>query len=149
MEMIKPFTRPEENIEVNIEKKDTVHKEEQPKLIKPFTRVETPSTKLYLVLKYYDEKDLDGEEIRDFEFFEGTSQDLYDYLKAEIEADSDTQLDVMRSRILVDSPKISISHKCSVYMFMKDLRNRGVVLDNTSFDIEDYFYSFETKEKGE
>lgn len=149
MEMIKPFTRPEENIEVNIEKKDTVHKEEQPKLIKPFTRVETPSTKLYLVLKYYDEKDLDGEEIRDFEFFEGTSQDLYDYLKAEIEADSDTQLDVMRSRILVDSPKISISHKCSVYMFMKDLRNRGVVLDNTSFDIEDYFYSFETEEKGE
>ena len=147
--MIKPFTRPEENIEVNIEKKDAVHKEEQPKLIKPFTRVETPSTKLYLVLKYYDEKDLDGEEIRDFEFFEGTSQDLYDYLKAEIEADSDTQLDVMRSRILVDSPKISISHKCSAYMFMKDLRNRGVVLDNTSFDIEDYFYSFETEEKGE
>ncbi len=149
MEMIKPFTRPEENIEVNIEKKDTVHKEEQPKLIKPFTRVETPSTKLYLVLKYYDEKDLDGEEIRDFEFFEGTSQDLYDYLKAEIEADSDTQLDVMRSRILVDSPKISISHKCSVYMFMKDLRNRGVVMDDTSFDIEDYFYSFENEEKGE
>lgn len=149
MEMIKPFTRPEENIEVNIEKKDAVHKEEQPKLIKPFTRVETQSTKLYLVLKYYDEKDLDGEEIRDFEFFEGTSQDLYDYLKAEIEADSDTQLDVMRSRILVDSPKISISHKCSVYMFMKDLRNRGVVLDNTSFDIEDYFYSFEIEEKGE
>ena len=147
--MIKPFTRPEENIEVNIEKKDTVHKEEQPKLIKPFTRVETPSTKLYLVLKYYDEKDLDGEEIRDFEFFEGTSQDLYDYLKAEIEADSDTQLDVMRSRILVDSPKISISHKCSVYMFMKDLRNRGVVMDDTSFDIEDYFYSFENEEKGE
>ena len=100
-------------------------------------------------LKCYDEKDLDGEEIRDFEFFEGTSQDLYDYLKAEIEADSDTQLDVMRSRILVDSPKISISHKCSVYMFMKDLRNRGVVMDDTSFDIEDYFYSFENEEKGE
>lgn len=146
--MVRPFTREDEQLEVQIGKKENNAQGEQ-KMIKPFVRAESPSEKLYLILKYYEETELDGEEIRDFEFFTGTSQDLYDYLKSEIEADTTTQLDIMRSRILVDSPKISISHKCTVYMFMKDLRDRGTVVDDTNFDIEDYYYSLETEEKGE
>ena len=38
--------------------------------------------KKYLVLKYYSADD-DGEEVRDFDFFEGTTQELYEYLKDE------------------------------------------------------------------
>lgn len=97
-----------------------------------------PKEKLYLILKYYNSGEDGAEDYRDFEFFTGTTQALYDHMKAEIEVSDD--LDVMRSRVLVDSHNITISHKCSIYVFMKDAKDTGRVIDNTSFDIHDYYY---------
>lgn len=112
---------------------------EEKKLIKPFVVNDKSSKlKLYLILKYYNSGNDGAEDYRDFEFFNGTTSDVYAHLKLEIETSTD--FDVMRSRILVDSPNISISHKCSIYTFMKDAKDTGRVIDNTSFDIQDYYY---------
>ena len=97
-----------------------------------------PKEKLYLILKYYNSGEEGAEDYRDFEFFTGTTQALYDHMKTEIEMTDD--LDIMRSRVLVDSHNITISHKCSIYVFMKDAKDTGRVVDNTSFDIHDYYY---------
>lgn len=97
-----------------------------------------PKEKLYLILKYYNSGVEGAEDYRDFEFFTGTTQALYDHMKTEIEMTDD--LDIMRSRVLVDSHNITISHKCSIYVFMKDAKDTGRVVDNTSFDIHDYYY---------
>lgn len=97
-----------------------------------------PKEKLYLILKYYNSGAEGAEDYRDFEFFTGTTQALYDHMKTEIEVSDD--LDIMRSRVLVDSHNITISHKCSIYVFMKDAKDTGRVVDNTSFDIHDYYY---------
>lgn len=119
-------------------------------LIQPFTTVDTPVEKLYLILKYYENRENpDGEMERDFEFFTGTSQSLYDHLKEEImeqdDQDCKLALDVMKSRVLVDSPNIKISHKCTVFIFMKDIIERGKAIDESSFDIMDYYYEEEEK----
>lgn len=128
--MIKPFT-------INMDKEES-EKKEQKKLIKPITIENAPKTKLYLLLKYYNSGAENEEDYRDFEFFNGTTQEMYDHLKLEIESSDD--IDVMRSRILVDSPNIRISHKCSIYIFMKDAKDTGRITDDTSFDIQDYYY---------
>lgn len=128
---MKPF-------EVHVTKEEETKKQEQPKKIRPFETIDTPKEKLYLILKIYEDQENDSEELRDFEFFTGTSQNLYDHLKEEIELNSG--IDVMRSRVLVDSPNISISHKCSVFMFMRDTKDLGKIIDDSSFDINDYYY---------
>lgn len=117
-------------------------------MIQPFTTIDTPVEKLYLILKYYEDREnSDGEMVRDFEFFTGTSQTLYDHLKEEIiEQDEEgcrLALDVMKSRVLVDSPNIKISHKCTVFIFMKNIIERGKAVDDSSFDIMDYYYEEE------
>lgn len=130
--LIKPFT-------INVDKK------EEPKLVKPFTIKEAPRVKLYLVLKYYNSNADNEEDYRDFEFFNGTTQEIYNHLKLEIE-NSDT-FDIMRSRILVDSPNIQISHKLNIYTFMKDARDTGRVVDESSFNIQDYYYDLDNTEE--
>lgn len=56
-------------------------------------------------------------------------------------------LDIMRSRILVDSPKIRISTKCSIYSFMKNMLTTGKVIDKTGFNIDDFYYEQEEDEE--
>lgn len=128
-EMVKPFTT---NVSNN-----NVEGESTPRTVRPFTTKDTPK-KLYLILKYYTSKEDNIEDYRSFEFYKGTSQDLYDHLKSEIETHD--ELDIMRSRVLVDSPTITISRKCTIYMFMRDMRSEGRITDESSFDIEDYSY---------
>lgn len=105
---------------------------------RPFTTKDTPVEKLYLVLKVYVPREDNVEEYRSFEFYKGTSQELYDHIKREIETHD--ELDIMRSRVLVDSPTVTISRKCTIYMFMRDMRSSKRIIDDTSFDIEDYAY---------
>ena len=96
-----------------------------------------PNRKLYLLLLIIT-SDVDNQEDENtFKFIKGR-QEVYDYIKGELEAG--VNLDCMKSLVLVDSPKISISKGVSVYSFMNDMRERGNVIDVSSFDIEDYFY---------
>lgn len=135
---IKPFT-------ININNGGQKKEENKPKeMIKPFTIEEAPKVKLYLVLKYYSANSEYVEDYRDYEYFRGTTQEMYDHLKVELETSD--EFDAMKSRVLVDSPNITISHKCSVYMFMKDARDIGKVKDESSFDIADYYYDLEDTE---
>lgn len=107
--------------------------------IKPFTIEPDDSgeTKLYLLLLYIDDGN-NSEPIQEFIFITGR-QKAYDTLKTYVENDI-AYVDVMKSRVLVDSPNVSISHKLSVYMFMKNMRESGKIIDDTSFDIEEYWY---------
>lgn len=126
------------------------------KMIKPFTvgimkdKEEQPTTqvtkKLYLLLKVYNSGSDNAEDYRDFEFIEGTRQEVYDQIKIEIQTNRD--FDIMRSRILVDAPTISISHKCSIYLFMKEAKDFGKIVDETSFDIDSYYYDINDSEDG-
>ena len=94
-------------------------------------------TKLYLLLMVFSNKD-GGEDARDFEFFEGTRQQVYDYVKELMMYDeSDYKLLIDKSLILVDSPKIRISHECTFYTFMKSMYELGKIKDD-NYNIEDY-----------
>lgn len=106
---------------------------------RPFTTIDTPpKKKLYLILKVINDQDGTLEEERDFDFFKGTTQELYDHLRMEI-LSYNGQLDVMKSRVLVDAPNIRISHKCSIFMFMKDTKDLKKIIDDTAFDIMEYY----------
>lgn len=161
-DMIKPFTTEVEESAENIaETKEVVREAPTPttvikngvELIQPFTTIDTPIKRLYLILKVYTDVDAcdgEAEQIRDFEFFTGTSQELYDRIKEEIIESDDfsvrQKIDVMKSIIFADSPKITIglatkkTKPCSMYKIMKNLREQGKIVDETSFDIEDYKY---------
>ena len=55
-------------------------------MVQPFTTIDTPTRKLYLLLKVYNDMDAgegEAEQLRDFEFFTGTSQELYDKVRSE------------------------------------------------------------------
>ena len=108
--------------------------------IKPFTMDENKSKeKLYLILAYYDSLVENGEDEKDWEFFRGTTQGLYDHVK--LMMTSDKRFDAMRSKIFVDSPSITIgSANTSVFRIMLELREKGRVVDDTSFDIRDYYW---------
>ena len=109
----------------------------------PFTTKDTPpKKKLYLILKYLYNPDENKEFDRDFEYFRGTTQELYDHLKEEILLNI-RAFDLMKSRELVDAPNIRISHKCSVFMFMKDTKDLGKIEDDSNFNIMEYYYNVE------
>ena len=166
-EMIKPFTvevtkedenkqlTPTEEITKQAPKPITVIRDGV-EMIQPFTTIDTPTKKLYLILRVYNDMDAgegELEQIKDFEFFTGTSQELYDKLKEEIIDSKDEsvrqKLDIMDSIVMVDSSKITLSvvmskkKPCSVYKIMRNLKEQGKIVDDTSFDIEDYRYGDE------
>ena len=173
-EMIKPFTvnfgKDEKSESATQITPTTEVKKEAPKpttvvrngaeMIQPFTTIDTPTRKLYLLLKVYNDMDAgegEAEQLRDFEFFTGTSQELYDKVREEILESDDSsvrqKIDVMKSMILVDSNKITIgvamskNKPCSMYKIMKNLKEQGRAVDDTSFDIEDYKYDTDNEEE--
>lgn len=104
----------------------------------------------YLILLEGEYKDGDGENYRSFEFITGR-QAAYDYIKEILENmhdDSDFEylLDVSKSKIISeppvitpDTPRITLSNMLTVYSFMKIMREKGKVVDDSSFDIESFF----------
>lgn len=112
---------------------------EEKTLISPFEIVpegeQLDNEKLYLVLLYieHDEDNVETEKV--FRFIKGR-QDTYDYLRELLE--SGENVNILKSRVLVDSPKISISHKCSVFVFMRDMKEKHKVFDTSTFSIYDY-----------
>lgn len=168
-EMIKPFTvnitqqsdsrdiTPTENIKREAPTPGTVIKDGE-QMEQPFTTIDTPKSKIYLILKIYDDLNAgegDDEQFRDFEFFTGTSQELYDKIKEEILESDDFEvrqkIDVMKSMVLVNSNKITIGvalrkdNPCSMYRIMKNLKEQGKIVDESSFDIDDYKYDMESE----
>ena len=146
----KPFTLDEDYAKLveNAQKAEVIT-EDGKTLKKPFL-IESKeksdgSTKLYLVLLYFESKSDDCENVRDFAFVTGR-EIVYKMLKEYLENDSDLQLDAMKSRVLVDSPKVQISHPYSVFAFMRDMKEKLLVTDNSSFDIYDYYYDEENED---
>lgn len=105
-----------------------------------------PNHKKYLVLLYITSTVDNLEDGKDF-FFENGRQATYDRIKHLLE--NDWQVDCMKSLVFVDSPKVTIATRTSVYTFMKDVREQKKVIDDTSFDIEDYYYEVDDKEESE
>lgn len=124
------------------EQREALRKEREAKLGDKFK---------YLILLEGEYRDNDGENYRTFEFITGR-QDTYDFikelLKSQDEGDTEYILDVSLSRILSeppasmitpDTPRLTLSNMLSVYSFMKLMKDKGKVVDNTDFNIEDYF----------
>lgn len=116
------------------------------KLQRPFTTKNTPQIKMYLILSEYSYIENPDQIIHDWELFYGTTQDLYDHLKLLI-TDEGANYDVMKSRLLVNGENTRLKNNASVYQFMSMQIERGNVIDDTNFDIEDYYYDLPDEEE--
>ena len=103
----------------------------------------------YLILLEGEYRKGDGESYRSFEFVTGR-QAAYDYIKDILENmnDSDFEyvLDVSKSRIISeppvitkDTPRITLSNMLTLYSFMKAMKEKHKIIDESSFSVEDYF----------
>ena len=91
-----------------------------------------PTTKVYLILLFgYDSED-DGYEYRDWEVIIGR-QETYNRLKNLIESDA---IDPLKSFVL--SGNTEPEKAITVYRFMKHCIDNDRVVDNSSFDINEY-----------
>ena len=104
-------------------------------LIRGITYDEEPD-KIYLVLLDGVDKD-ETTKFRDWEFIEGR-QKAYDYIKSMIESEY-LNIDILESKIIVNSEKVKIDDGISIYEFMKTMKEKDKIIDYTSFDIEDYY----------
>lgn len=119
-------------------------------LIKPFQILaegaQDPNHKLYLVLVVNSSMEDNVEDDRDFFFVKGR-QAVFDKIRLMLE--SGEPIDIMRSLIYVDSNKVKISMRTSVYRFMRDCLNTSKVINDSGFDIGDYYYDYEYEERTE
>lgn len=111
----------------------------------------------YLILLEGEYKYKDGENYKSFEFITGR-QAAYDYIKDILmnmhDSDYEYMLDISKSRIISeppvvtkDTPRITLSNMLTVYSFMKIMREKGKITDDSSFDIEDYFDEYISEEE--
>ena len=100
--------------------------------------------KTYLVLLEGEIPTNEGENYKTYEFILGR-QATYDYIKDIIQS-QDIIFDAMKSKVIVDSEKVNIGKALSVYNFMRIMKENNKVVDESSFDIEDYYYDIEEKE---
>lgn len=115
-------------------------------LKRPLVTKDTPKIKMYLILSEYSYTDNEVQNIHDWEIFYGTTQDLYDHLMLLI-TDDGVNYDVMKSRLLVNGDNTRLKNNASVYQFMKMQLERNTVVDETDFDIEDYYYDLPEDEE--
>lgn len=149
-EMKKPFSMDLDYAKLIEEGEEERKVRQENKMVKPFTmdlKMAKSGEKMYLVLYVYTCQI--GEDVHDFEFIVGR-QATYDRIKELLtSSDEDEQLDAMRSLVFVDSPKIQISKRLSIYSFMKDMKLNNKINDDTSFDINDYYYEVDENEEQE
>lgn len=137
MSELKPMFKEIKDEELEQERKNI---EEQIKTYKDIEALQKQdydkNEKLYLVLWYLD---TNSEQEHIFEFVKGR-QATYDYIKELLKDDEFGPLvDINKSRVLADSPKIQISHYVSIYRFMYDMKYKNLIEDDdSSFDIEDW-----------
>lgn len=105
---------------------------------KPVTiNMDLKEKKNYLVLFEIIKDDSENE--RNFEFFTGTREDLYWYLKNYMGECNEAGIDVMKSKLLVEGAKFKFKNAPSIYTFMKDTLTRGIA-DDPHSDIDEYYY---------
>lgn len=147
---IKPFSMGITDDQIRaIEGEEGVRKRRE-SLEKPFIMDETMmKEKEYLVLMEFEFPEEDRENERFFDFITGTTATVYEYIKNIMYNNNESGLDIMHSYVLVDSPKVSISKKITIYKFMKNAIVTGKVVDESGFDIEEYYYDPEDEEEEE
>lgn len=118
-------------------------------------RIKSGTNILYLVLLYYDSKDENKEDSKDWIMMYGR-QTVYDFIKNIITnegVEDEVALNVDKSLIYADNPdipdennKLRISNGISLYKFVRDCVARKKVIDDPSFDIEEYHFESDTEE---
>lgn len=93
-----------------------------------------PTTKIYLILSlgYSQDNETEGDEVRDWEVVIGR-QETYDRLKNLIESEA---IDPHKSFVL--SGETAPEQAITVFRFMKYCLDGDKVVDNTTFDIDEY-----------
>lgn len=100
--------------------------------------------KNYLILFEIVNEDYENE--RTFEFFTGTRESLYWYLKDYMGTDNEAGVDIMKSKLIVEGGTFKFKNAPSIYTFMKDTLVRGIV-DDPHPDIEEYHYEDNEEEE--
>lgn len=136
---IKPFSMVLTDADIlDIEGQEAVEKRHQ-ELIKPFELDESMmQEKEYLLLLVFTADEYEDE--KTFEFITGTTSQAYNRIKQIMGKDNECCLDIKKSSIIVDSPKVSISKRISIYKFMKNAIVTGKVIEDTGFDIDEFYY---------
>lgn len=116
--------------------------------IKPFTIDESMvKEKEYLLLLVFTKDEYEDE--RTFEFITGTTADVYKFIKNQMANDNESCLDIKKSFVIVDSPKVSISKRITVYKFMKNAIITGKVIEESGFNIDEFYYEDSDEENEE
>lgn len=149
-EKIKPFSMVITDDDIRAVEGEEAVKERHEKLQKPFIMDETMmKEKEYLVLMEFEFPEEDRENERFFDFITGTTATVYDYIKDIMYNDNEAGLDIMHSYVLVDSPKVSISKRITIYKFMKNAIVTGKVIDESGFNIDEFYYEDPDEEEEE
>lgn len=112
-------------------------------------RIKSGGNILYLILLYYDSKDENKEDMKDWTMIIGR-QSAYIFIKDIITSEDvgdEVTLNVDKSLIYADNPnvpdennRLRIRNGISVYKFVKDCVSREKVIVDPSFDIEEYHF---------
>lgn len=103
----------------------------------------------YLILFNGVYKDNEDTEYRDWQIVKGR-QATYDMIKeillSQDDVDTDTLIDVSTSYIIAEppvitesTPRITFKNMLSIYAFMQKMLINSLVVDDSSFSIEDYY----------
>ena len=114
-------------------------------LVKAIVYVPEDDNKKYLILIIGETYDNENIEYRSWELIE-SRQATYDWIRETLIKSPEEigyNFDVMKSKILVDSKNVAVSEAISVYRFMLLMKTENKVQDESTFDIEEYYYDEE------
>lgn len=149
-EKIKPFSMVITDDDIRAVEGEEAVKERHEALQKPFIMDETMmKEKEYLVLMEFEFPEEDRENERFFDFITGTTSTVYEYIKGIMYNDNESGLDIMHSYVIVDSAKVTISKRITIYKFMKNAIVTGKVIDESGFNIDEYYYEDPDEEEEE
>ena len=133
------------------EVENTEETQEPNGLGKAITYIPEDDNKKYLILITGEEYSNENIEYRSWEIIE-SRQMTYDWIK-ELLLNGDENngfiIDIMKSKVLVDSENVPLSKAISVYRFMTLMKTEDKVVDDSTFDIEDYAYELEEDKEGD
>ena len=133
------------------EVENTEETQEPNGLVKAITYIPEDDNKKYLILITGEECSNENIEYRSWEIIE-SRQMTYDWIK-ELLLNGDENngfiFDIMKSKVLVDSENVPLSKAISVYRFMILMKTEDKVVDDSTFDIEDYAYELEEDKEGD
>lgn len=116
---------------------NNIQNAEEQNLIRGVTYdTEPEKTYLILIAGEYIKDGEDEQELKDWAFVIGR-QKAYDYIK-ELVTSEYLNIDIIESRIIVDSDQVKVTEGISLYEFMKVMKLEDKVVDWSSFDIEDF-----------